>query len=49
MPTLARLDQVELLQHVIVKAVPGQLLFEDDTDRDLFLRALEPLLIPPPD
>ncbi|MCM0083164.1 transposase [Geomonas sp. Red32] len=44
MPTLARIDHVELLQHVIVKAVPGQRLFEDDTDRDLFLRMLEPLL-----
>ncbi|MCM0081130.1 transposase [Geomonas sp. Red32] len=44
MPTLARIDQVELLQHVIVKAVPGQRLFEDDTDRDIFLRMLEPLL-----
>ncbi|MCM0083738.1 transposase [Geomonas sp. Red32] len=44
MPTLARIDQVELLQHVIVKAVTGQRLFEDDTDRDLFLRILEPLL-----
>ncbi|MCM0081339.1 transposase [Geomonas sp. Red32] len=44
MPTLARIDQVELLQHVIVKAVPGQRLFEDDNDRDIFLRILEPLL-----
>ncbi|MCM0082374.1 hypothetical protein L4X63_12320 [Geomonas sp. Red32] len=44
MPTLARLDQVELLQHVIVKAVPGQRLFEDDNDRDIFLRIRDPLL-----
>ncbi|MCM0080006.1 transposase [Geomonas sp. Red32] len=44
MPTLARIDQVELLQHVIVKAVPGQRLFEDDTDRDTFLSMLKPLL-----
>ncbi|GFO56978.1 transposase [Geomonas sp. Red276] len=44
MPTLARIDQVDLLQHVIVKAVPGQLLFEDDTDRTLLLAKLGPLL-----
>jgi hypothetical protein len=45
MPRSARLDILNLLQHVIVRGIEKRLIFNDDDDRRNFVKRFSDLLI----